>query len=87
MKVYAWYRFESLYRDSRSLKDHTQDIILWSDFDDHYHYQRSVSRGQKTRHGVLRQHQKGIQYYDNMWLKFEMYFITRTNLHITIKNM
>ena len=56
MKLYAWYRFESIQNDSRSFENHTQDKILWNEFDDYHHCRRNVYWAQKTRHGVIRKH-------------------------------
>ena len=75
MKVYAWYRIESIHKDSRSFENRTQDKILWNDFDEYYHYKRNVYRAQKTRHGVIRQHQQGMRYSDKLWFEFQSYFI------------
>ena len=75
MTLYAWYRFESIQKDSLSVENHTQDKILWNDFDDYHHYPRNVYRVQKTRHGVIRKHQQGMQYSDKLCFKCKMYFI------------
>ena len=72
MKLYAWYRFESIQKDSRIFENHTQDKILWNDFDDYHHCRRNVYWAQKTRHGVIRKHSKGMQYSDKCF-KFQMY--------------
>ena len=47
MKLYAWYRFESIQKDSRIFENHTQDKILWNDFDDYHHCRRNVYWAQK----------------------------------------
>ena len=75
MKLYAWYRFESIQKDSRSFENHAQDKILWNDVDDYHHCQRNVYRAQKTPHGIIRQYQQGTLYSDKLCFKFQMYVI------------
>ena len=80
MKVYAWYRIESIHKDSRSFENRTQDKILWNDFDEYYHRTREGFRAQKTRHGVIRQYQQGMRYSDKLWFEFQSYFIIIFNI-------